>query len=159
VKATRAGKHVLLEKPSVSNAQEAEALFRLHELSAPNAPILLEAFHSRFYPSWLRFRSLIDPDDVVSVKSDSMIPWWGTIKTDIHFNYALSGGSIMAMGTYNFAALRMFFGAEPEEYIACDTQHYTDGENHDCDWAFRARFRFPGGRIGEASSTLRGEAR
>jgi predicted dehydrogenase len=156
VRAIRAGKHVLLEKPAVSNAQEAKALFRLPELSVPNAPVLLEAFHSRFYPSWIKFCSLINPDDVVSVKSASMIPWWGTSKSDIHFNYNLSGGSIMAMGTYNFAALRMLFGAEPEECISCDTHHYTDGEHHDCDWDFHAIFRFPGGRIGEASSTLRG---
>lgn len=126
------------------------------ELSGPNAPVLLEAFHSRFYPAWIKFVSHIDPQHVVSVKSDSMIPWWGTSKSDIHFNYNLSGGSIMAMGTYNLAALRVLFGAEPEECLDCVTNHFTDGVHHDCDWDFRASFRFPNGGIGEASTTLRG---
>jgi predicted dehydrogenase len=58
VRAIRAGKHVLLEKPSVSNAIEAETLFSLPELSKPNAPVLLEAFHNRFFPAWAYLRLL-----------------------------------------------------------------------------------------------------
>ena len=41
VRAIRAGKHVLLEKPSVSTAAEATPLFTLPELYQPNAPGLL----------------------------------------------------------------------------------------------------------------------
>ncbi|GIK03713.1 hypothetical protein Aspvir_007787 [Aspergillus viridinutans] len=156
VRAIRAGKHVLLEKPSVSNATEAEILFTLPELSQPNGPVLLEAFHSRFFPAWSYFRSLINPADVVHVNAVSMIPWWGTSKDDIHFNYNLSGGSMMAMGTYNFAALRLFFDAEPEECLSCQTHAYTDGIHDKCDYDFTAKFRFPNGGIGEASSTLKG---
>ncbi|KAK4500044.1 hypothetical protein PRZ48_008230 [Zasmidium cellare] len=155
-KAIRAGKHVLLEKPSVSNSKEAAVLFRMPELSQPNAPVLLEAFHTRFHPSFIYFQSLVREAPVESVSTESMIPWWGTSKNDIYFNHALAGGSIMSMGTYNFAALRLLFGAEPEECSSCDTHHYTDGIHANCDWDVHARFRFPGGRIGEAKTTLRG---
>ncbi|KAL7822790.1 NAD(P)-binding protein [Trichoderma gracile] len=157
VRAIRAGKHVLLEKPSVSNSAEAEILFNLPELDAPNAPVLLEAFHSRFYPSWALFRSLVEPSEIEHVESRSMIPWWASSKDQIHFNYALSGGSIMAMGTYNLAALRLLFGQSPEECLSCDVKAYTDGVHDKCDYEFRATFRFPGGRTGVASSTLMGE--
>ncbi|KAJ5237357.1 hypothetical protein N7489_007448 [Penicillium chrysogenum] len=156
VRAIRAGKHVLLEKPSVSNSTEAEILFSLPELSQPNAPVLLEAFHSRFFPAWSYFRSLIDPANVVHINAVSMIPWWLTSKDDSHFNYELSGGSMMAMGTYNLAALRLLFNAEPEECLDCEVHAYTDGIHDKCDYDFRAQFRFPNGGIGEASSTLRG---
>ncbi|KAL8940614.1 MAG: hypothetical protein Q9216_002727 [Gyalolechia sp. 2 TL-2023] len=156
VRAIRAGKHVLLEKPSVSNASEAEVLFNLPELSQPDAPVLLEAFHNRFYPAWAFFCSLINPSDVVHVSSNSMIPWWATGKDDIHFNYNLSGGTMMAMGTYNFAALRVLFGAEAEECLSCDVKAYTDGVHKNCDYDFKAKFRFPNGGIGEAQSTLKG---
>lgn len=156
VRAIRAGKHVLLEKPSVSNATEAEILFRLPELSKPNGPVLLEAFHYRFYPAWAFFRSLIDPAEVVHVASHSMLPWWATSKTDVHFNYNLSGGSMMAMGTYNFAALRLIFGADPVECVSCDTKAYTDGIHANCDYEFKAKFVFPNGGTGDASSTLNG---
>lgn len=156
VRAIRAGKHVLLEKPSCANAAEAEILFNLPELSRPNGPVLLEAFHSRFYPSWALFKSLVDPNDVVSVVSHSMIPWWASSKDDIHFNYPLAGGTIMAMGTYNFAMLRLIFGVNPEECLSCETKAYTDGIHAKCEYEFQAKFRFPNGGIGEASSTLKG---
>lgn len=140
----------------MSNSTEAEILFNLPELSQPNGPVLLEAFHSRFYPSWVLFQSLIDPADVVNVVSHSMIPWWASKKTDIHFNYPLAGGSMMAMGTYNYAALRVLFGADPVECTRCTTKAYTDGIHAKCDWEFEAEFRFPNGGTGKASSTLQG---
>ncbi|KAJ2975577.1 hypothetical protein NUW58_g8310 [Xylaria curta] len=156
VRALRAGKHVLLEKPSVSNSHEAEILFNLPELSRPDAPVLLEAAHNRFHPSWLLFRSLFDPADVTHVFTNSMIPWWATSKNDIHFNYKIAGGSLMAMGCYSFAVMREAFGAEPTACIDCTTHHYTDGIHDKCDWDFHAKFSFPNGGIGEATSTLRG---
>ena len=150
----RAGKHVLLEKPSVSNATEAEMLFRLPELSQPDGPILLEAFHNRFFPAWTVFRSMVNPADVAKVTSHSMIPWWATGKDDIHYNFPLAGGSIMSMGTYNFAALRLLFGADPEDCLSCETQSYTDGIHDKCDYEAKATFRFPNGGIGVGSTTL-----
>ncbi|KAI4724320.1 hypothetical protein E4T49_07940 [Aureobasidium sp. EXF-10728] len=156
VRAIRAGKHVLLEKPSTSNATEAKILFNMPELFQPNAPVTLEAFHNRFYPSWNLFQSLINPADVVHVTSTSMIPWWASSKDDIHFNYNISGGTMMAMGTYNYAALRLLFNADPVECMSCDTQAYTDGVHDKCDYSFQAKFRFPNGGIGEASSILQG---
>lgn len=157
VRAIRAGKHVLLEKPSVSNSTEAEILFTLPELSQPNGPVLLEAFHNRFFPAWAFFCSLINPADVVHVSSSAKIPWWGTGKDDIHFNYNLAGGNMMAMGTYTFAALRLIFDAEPEECLSCEVKSYTEGVQNKCDYESKATFRFPNGKIGEAFSTLKGE--
>ena len=156
VKAIRAGKHVLLEKPSVSNSIEAEYLFNMPELDAPNAPVLLEAFHYRFHPIWSIFMGEISQKDVVHVDTYSMIPWWFVTKDHIHFNYNLAGGTMMGMGTYNFAALRLIFGQEPEECLSADTKAWTEGVHHDCDYEFKTKFRFPGGGIGEAFSTLQG---
>ncbi|KAI1816163.1 putative oxidoreductase [Poronia punctata] len=160
IRAIRAGKHVLLEKPSVTNATEAEILFNLPELAmdSPNAPVLLEAFHNRFHPAWALFLSLIQPEHVAHVATRSMISWWYTSEKDIYFNYALGGGTIMQMGTYNFALLRAVFNTPPEECLSCQVTPTKFGvENADkIDDAFRAKFRFPNGGIGEAESTLRG---
>lgn len=117
---------------------------------------MLEAFHTRFHPAWLLFQSLINADEVEHIYTESMIPWWGTSKDDIHFNYSLGGGSIMSMGTYNFNALRQLFGAEPEECLSCETKTWGYGVHDLCVTEFVAKFRFPGGRIGLAKSTLRG---
>ena len=80
VRAIRADKHVLVEKPSVSNSTEANMLFSMPEISKPNAPVLLEAFHFRFHPAVHKFRSLINSADVVHVHTDNMIPWLFTAK-------------------------------------------------------------------------------
>lgn len=74
LKALAAGKHVLLEKPSTSNAQEAELLFHSPLLLAPQqgpgpAPVLMEAFHSFFHPAWRLFASAVDRDSVAHVKA------------------------------------------------------------------------------------------
>lgn len=141
----------------MSNSTEAEILFNLPELSQPNAPVLLEAFHNRFFPAWAFFRSLINPADVVHVSSTAKIPWWATGKDDIHFNYNLAGGNMMAMGTYTFAALRLIFDAEPEECLSCEVKAYTDGVHKNCDYDSKAKFRFPNGGIGDTHSSLKAE--
>ncbi|MCJ1439484.1 hypothetical protein MMC27_008878 [Xylographa pallens] len=156
VRSIRAGKHVLLEKPSVNNQTEAKLLFKLPELSEPNAPVILEAFHSRFHPAMHKFLSFIDGPNVVHVHTDSMVASWLTAKDNIEFNYKLGGGSMMMLGTYNFAFLRMIFGAEPEECLDVDTSIFGDGIHDQCDYDFKAKFRFPNGGIGEATSTMRG---
>ncbi|KAF3766650.1 oxidoreductase domain-containing protein [Cryphonectria parasitica EP155] len=156
VRSIRAGKHVLVEKPSVDNSTEANMLFNIPELSAePNPPVLLEAFHNRFHPSVQKFLTFVTPADVVHVYTDSMVPWWFVSKDDLEYNYNMGGGSIMALGTYNFALMRMIFGGEPEECLSCDTQVLGDGVHDRCDYTFKAQFRFPNG-IGEATTTIRG---
>ncbi|KAH8664708.1 putative oxidoreductase [Xylariales sp. PMI_506] len=156
VRSIRAGKHVLLEKPSTSNSTEADLLFNMPELSLPNAPILLEAFHNRFHPALQFFLTLFNPADVAHVYTESMIPWWMTAKGNIEFNYSLAGGSMMMVGTYNFGIMRMIFGAEPEECLACETSIFDDGLHDQADYAYKAKFRFPNGGVGEATTTMRG---
>ncbi|ROV92921.1 hypothetical protein VSDG_06321 [Cytospora chrysosperma] len=157
VRSIRAGKHVLVEKPSTDNESEARILFNLPELSPtrPNPRVLLEGAHNRFHPSLQKFLTFITPADVVHVHTDSMVPWWFVGKDDLEYNYKMGGGSIMALGTYNFALLRMIFGGEPEECLRCDTAVLGDGLHDQCDHSFTAQFRFPTG-IGEATTTIRG---
>ncbi|RMZ66112.1 fad binding domain-containing [Pyrenophora seminiperda CCB06] len=155
VKAIRAGKHVLVEKPSTSTSVEAGILFNLPELSRPNPPVLLEAFHNRFHPAVQKFMTFISPPDVIDIYTDNMVPWWFTKKTDLEYNYQLGGGSIMALGTYNFALMRMAFGSEPVECLSCETEVFADGVHDRCDHSFQAEFRFPNG-TGKAKTTLQG---
>lgn len=132
------------------------SFFNLPEFSQPNAPILLEAFHNRFHPAIHKFLSFIKPADVMHVHTDGMMPWVLIPKDNIGFNYNLSGGSMMHMGTYNFGIMRMIFNDEPEECLSCDTRIFGDGVHDKCDYAFKGKFRFPNGGIGEATNTLRG---
>lgn len=155
-RAIKAGKHVLLEKPSVNNEEEALKLFRMPELSRPGAPVILEACHSRFHPAVHQFLSFVTPADVERVYTDVMVPWLFIGKDRIEFNYELGGGSIMALGTYNFAMLRMIFADEPEECISCTPSVWADGVRDRCDYQFEAEFRFPNGGTASATATIQG---
>lgn len=160
MRSIRAGKHVLVEKPSTNTSFEAEILFNLPELKGPDAPVLLEAFHNRFHPAVHKFLSYVSPADVVHAHTDCMVPAWMTGKDDIAFNYAMGGGSMMMMGTYSFGILRMIFGPnnEPEECTSCETQLFNDGVHDQCDTQSKATFRWPNGAVGEAEASLRGPA-
>ncbi|WYZ35676.1 hypothetical protein EsH8_X_000323 [Colletotrichum jinshuiense] len=154
VKALRAGKHVLLEKPSVSNAKEAEALFGLPLLREPGAPVLLEAFHYRFQPSWQLFLTLVDAGSVEHVKASAFIPWFAMPDDDIRFKYDLAGGALMDLGTYCVSAIRQTFKGDAEECLEAkfDTMPSPE-EKADCGW--RIVWRMPGGATAETEGTLK----
>jgi predicted dehydrogenase len=111
-----AGKHVLLEKPAVSNAEEAEVLFGYRGGSGTGEePVLLEAAHYRFQPSWRLFLGLIDGEGVERVDVRSGAPAAMFPDGDIRWQYELGGGALLDLGTYNISVLRGVFGREAEE--------------------------------------------
>jgi predicted dehydrogenase len=101
LKSIKAGKHVLLEKPSTSNAVEAASLFRHEILKQPKAPVLLEAFHPRFHPAWNTFCLLLDPPNITSAHASFALFKGFFPNDDIRFVYDLSGGALMDLGTYS----------------------------------------------------------
>lgn len=149
LKALKAGKHVLLEKPSTSNAEEAKALFRHEILQQPNAPVVLEAFHVLFHPAFQLFISLLDQPNIASAKVTAYVPGGLFPKDDIRFIYDLSGGTLMDLGTYDVLALRQIFGTEPEECIEAVPRLMPKGFDQNCDESMHATFRFPNGGTGE----------
>lgn len=152
-KALARGKHVLLEKPSTSNAAEAETLFSSPLVGRAGGPVLLEAFHYRFQPSWLLFMSLIDPPNVASAKTVLCIPKLRFADDDIRFNFALAGGAIMDLG-YTISALRAIYAAEPVECTSVSVARCA-APNDRCDYAYDATWVFPNGGTGEMHGSLR----
>jgi predicted dehydrogenase len=154
LKSLQAGKHVLLEKPSTSNAQEAMSLFRYDILKQPDPPILLEAFHIRFYPAFSMFLPLLDPPNIESVKSILNVPRFVIPNNDTKFIYDLAGGALMDLGTYPVFCLRECFGVEPEECIMAVPRLMPKGFDQKCDQAMIAQWRFPNGGIGSIEADL-----
>lgn len=148
VKALQHGKHVLLEKPSVSNAEEAEKLFRSPLLGNPDSPVLLEAVHTFFDPTWRYFMSQIRPADVVHASHTCLAPKGTVALDDIRYNYDLAGGAMMDIGPYAISSLRSIFAAEPEECIKCDVKTAPAPASDRCDGEYSAELRFPNGGIG-----------
>ncbi|KAI1324103.1 hypothetical protein F5Y16DRAFT_315844 [Xylariaceae sp. FL0255] len=154
-RALKAGKHVLVEKPSVNNTIEAEQLFL-----SPNAdpsspqPVLLEATHYVFHPAWTAFMSHVTPSEVVAADSRLCVPSFLFGADDIRFKYDLGGGALMDLGAYTASVLVRVFGAVAEACESCDTVSVAS-DSH-CDVSYRARFRFPGGGIGSMEGDLKG---
>ncbi|KAF2741553.1 NAD(P)-binding protein [Polyplosphaeria fusca] len=145
IKALKAGKHVLLEKPSVSNSEEAQSLFRHPLLSQPNAPVLLEAFHYTFHPAWRLFLTLFDSKDVQHVEVNNFLPFTMFPLNDIRFNYSLSGGTLMDFGSYAVSSVRGIYDAEPSVVTSASYRAMPPGYDTKIDHGVKASYEFPNG--------------
>ncbi|MFD1859111.1 Gfo/Idh/MocA family protein [Aeromicrobium camelliae] len=103
--ALEAGKHVLSEKPSAANADEAASL---REVAAGSGRHLVEAFHYAYHPLIDRVLTLIDDGAVGTVTGADIFlvmpppePW------DARWSYDLAGGALMDLGCYALHLARL----------------------------------------------------
>lgn len=159
LRSLQAGKHILLEKPSCSNAEEARMLFNHPLATGPNSPVLLEAFHYRFHPAWQKFLSLIHDDPLSSpiqhAYSQQYLVKGAFPKDDIRFNYSLSGGALMDFGTYNVSCLRQILRSEMEVVDASYRGRTVEREGDEqIDQAIRANYKTASGSTAEFVADL-----
>lgn len=108
----QAGKHLLLEKPTTLNAEEAKKLY--HLANAKKAITIMD-FEFRFIPAWQRLAELLS-DGYVGVKRLVKIDFLGSSRADAQrpWNwYAqkdLGGGVLGAMGSHIFDYINWLFG-------------------------------------------------
>ncbi|KAK4893770.1 hypothetical protein LTR49_028465 [Elasticomyces elasticus] len=107
LKSLRSGKHVLVEKPIASNADQAR---EIRSVSDDTGKLVLEAFHWRFHPAAHLVKYLVESGDYGAVQEVKarMAVFAGAIgKDDIRMQYALAGGSCMDI-MYVFSATSYF---------------------------------------------------
>ena len=107
LEAIKAGKHVLLEKPCASNADQAREIF--DEARKANV-LVLEAYHYRFHPAIHEFahvlHSVMSPQNpMTEVDSTMCIPSGALAQDDIRYSWKLAGGSLMDTGGYAISSL------------------------------------------------------
>ena len=116
VKAIKAGKHVLSEKPAASNAAEAKWVQNVVE---GQKLVYMEAFHYYYHPVNQRILEIVASGEIgelVSVRS----ALYGTMPDldDLRLQYELAGGCLMDMGCYSLHIQRMIsqtlFNSEPK---------------------------------------------
>lgn len=113
IKALRAGKHVLCEKPLASNAREAQ---EMAEAAESSGRVLMEAFHYRYHPLARRIEEILASGELGSVRAleaDFFIPLFLRPR-DIRYDYALGGGALMDTGCYCVNLLRWLGKGEPQ---------------------------------------------
>ena len=111
IKAVRAGKHVLVEKPIALSSYEAEAIY--HEARKANV-FSGEAFMYRLHPQTARIIDLISSGLIGGVRliRSSFGFNMGTVKPEHRlFANALAGGGILDVGGYPVSMARLIAGA------------------------------------------------
>ncbi|MBA3943878.1 MAG: Gfo/Idh/MocA family oxidoreductase [Herpetosiphonaceae bacterium] len=116
IKAARAGKHILCEKPLALNADQCMEM----AVAAEQAGVLLmEAFMYRFHPQLAQVRALLDQGAIGDVRLlRSAFTFRLTNPANIRLQSELGGGSLMDVGCYCVNLSRTLFDAEPVEVQA-----------------------------------------
>ncbi len=149
VKALRAGKHVLCEKPLASNTRQAEEMARAADDAGR---VLMEAFHFRYHPLMRRVEEIVASGEIGAVReldADFFAPLFMRPR-DIRFQYALAGGALMDTGCYCIHFLRAVAG-EPEVVWARARKFSAQ-----VDRMMHAELRFPNGVVGKMGCSLAG---
>lgn len=113
IKCMEGGKHVLLEKPAVTNAAEFELL---KACSARTGKVILEAMHWRFHPAAHKVKELIDSGKygaVCAVNSRLTLHSGIFSPDDPRFKYEFAGGASMDL-IYVVSSAAYFAGLMPE---------------------------------------------
>ena len=147
LRALRAGKHVLCEKPIASNAGEAQ---RMASAAEETGRVLVEAFHWRYHPLAARMRELVRSGvlgEVQRVEASMCIPL--PLPGDIRYRFELGGGATMDTGCYAINLVRFLAEAEPSvESVEVRRS------SPDVDRWMRAELRFEDGRSGRVECSL-----
>jgi predicted dehydrogenase len=110
IRALRAGKHVLCEKPIASNAPEAERMF---QAAQETGLFLGEAFHYRYHPLAERMRTLIHDGTIGRLTHLEALFAVPIPPTNIRWDWSLAGGATMDLGCYPLHMLHEFSGMTP----------------------------------------------
>jgi len=146
-KALDAGKHVLLEKPFTSNAEQARKLVAHAE---EKKLILLEAFHWQFHPAAHALKAELDSGKYGKIlRTESwMTTPAGTIpKSDIRWKFDLAGGALMDM-TYVISATRYFLSAGvPSSVVSAQARPLKEDKRVDSAMEAELTYDLPQGSV------------
>ncbi|MDZ7335004.1 MAG: Gfo/Idh/MocA family oxidoreductase [candidate division KSB1 bacterium] len=112
IRALRAGKHVLCEKPIALSALEAKEL--LIEAQRYPQHKIMEAFMYRFHPQWQRAKQLVENGEIGELRTiHSFFSYYNVDVTNIRNQAEIGGGGLMDIGCYGISLSRFIFAAEP----------------------------------------------
>lgn len=111
IRALKAGKHVLCEKPIASNTAEAEEMAKA---ARETGLVLSEAFAYRYFPLTERVKQIMKSGELGDIRHiDAQFCFLLPSPKNIRFNYDLAGGALMDCGCYPVSLIRYLAEAEP----------------------------------------------
>ena len=154
IKALRAGKHVLSEKPFAANGAEA---LRVVEVARESSGTVMEAFHYACHPAMRRVVEIVESGEIGTIRhvdSTMVIPAPGD--DDPRWSLELAGGALMDLGCYSLHAIRTFgasAGGEPQVVSARGMSRV--GHPGVDEWV-HAELAYPGGATARSFTHMAG---
>ncbi|AZQ39060.1 Gfo/Idh/MocA family oxidoreductase [Streptomyces cyaneochromogenes] len=146
--ALAAGKHVLSEKPSASNAEEAAEVL---QAAAKAGTVFMEAFHYLFHPVTRRLHEILASGELGELRRvETLVAIPAPGDADPRWSLPLAGGAVMDLGCYSLHAVRMlapWAGGAPR--LVCARGGERPGAPGVDEW-LDAELEFPGGATASA---------
>jgi predicted dehydrogenase len=155
VKAARAGKHVLCEKPLAVGEDDAKAMFAAARAARVH---LAEAYPYMSQPQTLRLRALLAEGAIGRIQTVHAAFGFGIVAHDgaalgdprnIRLLPERGGGALLDAGTYAMSLARIAAGERPRRVMA--TARWTQSK---VDQTVAAIVEFPSGAIAQVSTTM-----
>jgi predicted dehydrogenase len=146
IRAARAGKHVLVEKPLAINEAECRAMI----LAAEEAGVhLMTAYRLHNEPGTLDLLSRIDAGEIGIPRLCTAVFSFRVDPKNHRLSAAHWGGPLQDVGVYCLNAMRHVFGAEPEEVSAIVSDGGGNPQYAEVPESVAVTLRFPGGALGQ----------
>jgi predicted dehydrogenase len=146
--ALSAGKHVLTEKPSASNAAEAA---EVRDAAAGSGRVFMEGFHYLFHPVTQRLHELLASGELGELRHvETVMNIPAPDPSDPRWSLPLAGGAIMDVGIYGLHAQRMLarWSGGPPSLVSARAGERAGAPGVD-EW-LDAELAFPDGATGTA---------
>ena len=112
IRAARAGKHVLCEKPLALTAEDCE---EMKATADAHGVLLMESFMYRHHPRILAAREMVKTGKIGELKIiNAGFTFWLADENDIRNQPEMGGGAVMDVGCYCINISRLMAGREPQ---------------------------------------------
>ncbi|CAG1014076.1 D-xylose 1-dehydrogenase (NADP+) [Anaerolineales bacterium] len=138
IKALRAGKHVLCEKPIALTLAEVDAMI---QAARETGKVLAEAFMYRHHPQTLKVKELVDSGVLGKIQLiKGAFTFTLTREGDIRSKKETGGGSIWDVGCYPISYARMIVRSDPVKMFGWQVESETGTDD-----SFYGQMRFENG--------------
>jgi predicted dehydrogenase len=154
IRAAKAGKHVLCEKPMATSVADCEAM--IDACHKANRKLMI-AYRCQLEPTNLRAIQLIRDGKLGKVQSLEAQYGFNIPRGEWRLNMALAGGGpLMDVGIYALNATRYLTGEEPQEVRAYASVIDHDGRFNEVEENVTWTTRFPSGILATCNTTYGG---
>ncbi|HET9086354.1 MAG TPA: Gfo/Idh/MocA family oxidoreductase, partial [Acidobacteriaceae bacterium] len=151
IRAAKAGKHVLCEKPMANTVEECEQMIAACKQADRK---LMIAYRCRYEPTNLKAIQLLRQGYAGKIQQINSANGFNIKPGEWRLNKKLAGGGpLFDVGIYSIQATRYLTGEEPAEVQAYSSVVDHDGRFNEVEENVVWNFRFPGGALASCSTT------